>query len=58
MNNISDILEEDVCGTCKYSQYDGIERGWVCTNENSVEYANVTEYAYSCMEYRKKEDCE
>lgn len=55
MSNIKDIQAENVCGNCKYYRYDGIERNWVCTNEESYEYSNMVEYTYLCLKHTEKE---
>lgn len=55
MSNIKDIQAEKVCGNCKFYCYDGIERNWVCTNNESYVYATVVEYTYSCLKHADKE---
>ncbi len=55
MSNIKDIQAEKVCGNCKFYCYDGIERNWICSNEESYEHSNMVEYAYFCLKHAEKE---
>ena len=44
-------MSEEICGNCKYHQYEDVTRGWVCVNDESDYLSNWTEYDDSCEEF-------
>ena len=47
---------DEVCGNCKYHQFESIDNGYVCVNPDSDNIADWTEYDDSCEDWEKKED--
>lgn len=47
--------ENEVCGKCKYHQYDNICDLWFCGNPDSEYYTDWTEYKFECNEFEKTE---
>lgn len=45
---------EKCCGTCAYAEYDPIN-GYVCTNDESYDWADFVDYHYGCEEWEEKE---
>ena len=43
-----DFESEKKCGTCKYHEYEPIDRGYICVNGDAEECAEWTEDDYSC----------
>lgn len=48
-------MREEICGTCKWHQLEDEESGYVCTNPDSDNRADWTEYEDSCEEWEEKE---
>lgn len=43
--------EKKVCGTCKYHQFESVDDGYVCANDESEYLSCWTEYNDSCLEW-------
>lgn len=43
------------CGTCKYHQHEDVDDGWVCVNNDSVNFTEWTEYNDSCEDWEERE---
>jgi len=43
-----------ICGECKYHKYSPSDGEWICTNEDSDNYALETEYCDSCVDGGEK----
>ena len=46
---------DEICGTCKYHEYEEVSQGWVCTNDQSEYFADWTDYEDKCEEWENKE---
>lgn len=57
MRTVQDDLEKEiVCGTCKYHRFDQLDRDWVCENEDSYYYSDITGYMDYCIDHKPKEE--
>lgn len=43
--------KKKVCGTCKYHQFESVDEGYVCVNDESEYLSDWTEYNDSCSEW-------
>jgi hypothetical protein len=48
--------QEQCCGSCRWHYYTEPDDDWICTNPNSENYADFTEYAHSCEEYQSRRE--
>ena len=48
-------MDKKCCGTCKYHEYENIDEGYVCVNDESEYVADWTEYNHCCDEWEEKE---
>ncbi len=39
-----------ICGYCKWHRFEKESEGWVCTNPNSENYSDWTDYGETCDE--------
>jgi len=47
--------KEECCGTCRYHKPDGtFPDDWVCTNPDSDNYSEWTEYEDTCDEWESR----
>lgn len=44
---------ERCCGTCQWHRYEP-NHGWVCCNDQSIYFADWTEYKDSCQEWEAR----
>ena len=49
-------MDKRICGTCRYHQHEDVDDGWVCTNAESENCADWTEYTDSCEEWEERDD--
>lgn len=47
--------EKKTCGTCKYHKHESIDNGWICVNDESLYFADWTDYKDSCPDWEGKE---
>ena len=45
----------EICGNCKYHQYEDMSQGWVCCKNESEYCADWTEYNDTCENSEEKE---
>lgn len=45
---------KECCGTCKYHEFEEIDRGYVCVNDQSIALADWTEDDYVCDKWEMK----
>lgn len=48
------MMNEEVCGTCKWHEPEPIDRGWVCCNADSEYCSDWTEFSDSCEEWEER----
>lgn len=46
---------KEICGNCKYHEYDSTTNDWICGNDQSECFADWTSYNYSCVDFEEKE---
>lgn len=46
----------EVCGNCKYHEYESIDSGWVCVNPDSDYCADWVEYEHTCEEWTDRNE--
>lgn len=44
-----------VCGTCKYHEYEHVSDGWVCVNDDSEYVADWTDFNHTCPDWEEIE---
>ncbi len=44
----------EICGNCKYHQYEEASQGWVCCNGESEYCADWTEYNDTCEDFEER----
>lgn len=45
----------EICGTCRFSQYDKDEEDWFCDNQESDSYTDWVEYTHECDGWEGRE---
>lgn len=48
-------MTDECCGNCKYHVHESIDDGWVCTNDESDNCADWTEYSDWCIDWELRE---
>ena len=48
------LIDNEVCGTCKYRYYDKEEQEWVCDCALSDRCGEFTEYGETCDEWEDR----
>lgn len=48
--------EKKVCGTCKYHQFENVDDGYMCVNDESEYLSDWTEYNDSCSEWEGRNE--
>ena len=48
------MIEERICGTCRYHEHEDISDGWVCVNAMSENCTEWTEYRDTCGVWEKR----
>lgn len=49
------MSEKKVCGTCKYHQFESVDEGYVCVNDESEYVADWTEFNHTCPDWEGRE---
>ena len=47
-------MSREICGECKYHTYEPIDRGWVCTNDESDYCTEWTDYTDTCEKFEQR----
>lgn len=50
------MSERKCCGTCKYHQFESVDDGYVCVNDESEYLSDWTECNDSCSEWEERDE--
>ena len=48
------LIDNEVCGTCRFHFYDKEEQEWVCDCLDSEHFTDFTEYGDTCEEWEDR----
>lgn len=46
---------EKICGNCRYHKHESVDDGWICTNPDSNNIADWTEYEDTCPDWEERD---
>lgn len=47
--------KKKVCGTCKYHQFESVDDGYVCVNDESEFSSDWTEFNHTCDSWEERD---
>lgn len=50
------MSERKCCGTCKYHQFESVDEGYICVNDESEYLSDWTDFNHSCDAYEEREE--